>query len=140
MLSLIISYRYLPRLRIIHGVRGGIDTSEMASYQIPALERFDFSKPAEWPRWIRHFERFRQASDLASKSEESQVNTLIFTMGDKVDNILQSFRLSADNAKKYATVKGKFEGHFVHVKRRNTIFERAKFISGNKQKANPLTT
>ena len=97
----------------------------MASYQIPALERFDFSKPEQWPKWIRRFERFRQASDLASKSEENQVNTLVYSMGDKADDVLQSFNLSEEDSKKYKTVKDKFDAHF--VKRRNTIYERAKF-------------
>ena len=95
----------------------------MASYQIPALERFDFKRPEEWPRWIRRFERFHQASDLTTKSQESQVSTLIYAMGDKADDILN---LTGDDAKTYTTVKGKCESHF--VKRRNTtIFERAKF-------------
>ena len=49
----------------------------MAAYQIPALEKFSF-KPEEWPRWIRRFERFRQASGLATKMEENQVNTRLF--------------------------------------------------------------
>ena len=48
-------------------------------------------------------------------------------MGDKPDDILRSFKLSADDSKKYSVVKEKFEGHF--VKRRNVIFERAKFNS-----------
>ena len=69
----------------------------------------------------------RQASGVAAKSEESQVNTLIYSIGVKADDIFQSFELSADDSKKYDTVKGKFETHF--VKRRNTIFERAKFNS-----------
>ena len=49
------------------GVRAGIELTELmaASYGIPAVEKFDFAKPEEWPRWIRRFERFRQASDLA---------------------------------------------------------------------------
>jgi len=68
----------------------------MASYQIPALEKFDFSQPEEWPKWIRRFERFRQASGIASKTEESQVNTLVYSMGDKADDILHSFHLSED--------------------------------------------
>ncbi len=97
----------------------------MATYQIPPVEPFDFSKPEEWPKWIRRFERFRVASELSGKSEESQVNTLVYSMGDKSDDILQAFNLSAEDAKNYATVKGKFEAHF--VKRRNTIYERAKF-------------
>jgi hypothetical protein len=96
-----------------------------ASYRIPAVEKFDFAKPEEWPRWIRRFERFRQASDLATKSEEAQISTLVYSMGDKAEDILTSFNLKDDELKVYATVKGKFENYF--VKRRNTIYERARF-------------
>ena len=46
-------------------------------------------------------------------------------MGDKADDILRSFKLSEADAKVYSEVKSKFERHF--VKRRNVIFERAKF-------------
>jgi len=28
--------------------------------------------PEEWPKWLRRFERFRQASGLKEKSEEAQ--------------------------------------------------------------------
>ena len=97
----------------------------MASYRIPAIEHFDFSKPEEWSRWLRHFERFRLASDLASKSEEVQVSTFIYSMGDKAEDLLESFVFKDDEAKRYATVKAKFEEYF--QKRRNTIYERAKF-------------
>ena len=48
-------------------------------------------------------------------------------MGDEADDILQSFSLSEDEQKVYDTVKTRFERHF--VKRRNIIFERAKFNS-----------
>ena len=68
-------------------------------------------------------------SGIASKSEESQVNTLVYLMGDKADDILQSFNLTEADRKKYSTMKDKFERYF--VKHRNTIFERAKF---NKRK------
>ena len=63
----------------------------MVSYHISTMEQFNFSKPEEWPQWIKRFERFRQVSSLASKSEESQVNMLIYSMGQKADDILQSF-------------------------------------------------
>ena len=65
------------------------------------------------------------ASGLASRDDEAQVNTLIYAMGDEADDILRSFALPEDDRKSYATVKGKFESHF--VQRRNVIFERAKF-------------
>ena len=68
----------------------------MASYQIPAIEAFDFSTPTEWPNWIRCFERFRNASGIAEKSKESQKDTLIYSMEDKADDILQSFNLSKE--------------------------------------------
>ena len=71
----------------------------MASYQIPAIEAFDFSTPTEWPNWIRRFERFRNASGIADKSQESQIDTLIYSMGDKADDILQSFNLSEEDLK-----------------------------------------
>ena len=98
-----------------------------ATYQVAQPEPFDFENPEDWPKWLRRFERFRQALGLTEKSDEAQVNTLIYCMGDKADDILRSFKLSADDSKKYSVVNEKFEGHF--VKRRNVIFERAKFNS-----------
>ena len=97
----------------------------MASYQIAPPEKLDFSQPEQWPKWSRRFERFRQASGLTAKDQESQVNTLVYAMGDEADDILCSMGLSEEDKKNYDTVKTKFEAHF--IKRRNSIFERAKF-------------
>ena len=97
----------------------------MASYHLSSMEQFNFNKPEEWPLWIRTFERFREASGAASKSETTQVNILIYSMGPKADDVFQSFRLSEEDAKKYKTVKDKFDDYFTI--RRNTIHERAKF-------------
>ena len=98
-----------------------------ASYRIPAVEKFDFAKPEEWSRWIRRFERFRQTSDLTSKSEDAQISTLVYSLGDKAEDILTSFNLKDEELKKYDTVKGKFDSYF--AKRRNTIYEQARFNS-----------
>ena len=46
-------------------------------------------------------------------------------MGDTTGNIVCSFRLSEDDSKWYAIVKGKFDSYF--VKKRNVIYEWAKF-------------
>ena len=56
------------------------------TYQVAPPETFSF-KPEEWPKWIRCFERFRKVSGLDTKDEEAQVNTLIYSMGDKADDI-----------------------------------------------------
>ena len=98
-----------------------------ASYRIPAVEKFDFAKPEEWPCWIRRIERFRQASELTSKTQEAQISTLVYSLGDKAEDILSSFNLKEDGLKEYDTVRRKFESYF--VKRRNTIYERARFNS-----------
>ena len=97
----------------------------MASYHLSSMEQFNFTKPEEWPQWIRRYEHFRQASGVSSKSEQSQVNILIYSMGLKADDIFQSFGLSDEDGKKYQTVKDKFNVYFTAC--RNTIHERAKF-------------
>ena len=51
----------------------------MATYQISPPEKFDFKEPEAWIKWIRRFERFRE---LTTKSEVSQINSLVYTMGD----------------------------------------------------------
>lgn len=90
------------------------------SFQVSIPEPFTFSRPGEWPRWIRCFERFRIASGLAQKEGDVQVNALIYAMGDQADDILRSFALSEEDRKNYETVKAKFDSHF--VQRRNVIF------------------
>ena len=96
-----------------------------AAYHVAPPESFDFRRPEDWPKWARRFERFRKASGLDSKAEEVQVNTLLYSMGDTADDVLRSFKLSEEDAKHYETVVGKFEQHF--VRRRNVIYERARF-------------
>ena len=98
----------------------------MATYQIPALQSFSF-KFEQWESWFHHFERFRQASGLAGKSEETQISTLIYSMGDRSEDILKSFALSEEDSKKYSVVIKKFNSHF--GKRRKVIYDRAKFNS-----------
>ena len=48
-------------------------------------------------------------------------------MGDAADDILTGLSLTEEERKVYNTVKTKLEQHF--VKKRNVIFERAKFNS-----------
>ena len=97
----------------------------MTSFRVQLPEKFDFSRQEEWPKWSRRFERFRKASGLVKEEEESQINTLIYAMGDQADDILNSFNLTTTQLKQYHTVKTRFDEHF--VVRRNVIFERAKF-------------
>ena len=107
-----------------------------ATYQVSPPEQFHFGHPEEWLKWIRRFERFRKASGLEEKAEEAQVNTLIYTMGDDADDIVRSFRLSEEDSTKYSVVRAKFDAHF--VKRRNVIYERAKFNLRRQEEGEPV--
>ena len=110
----------------------------MASYQIATPEKFTFRQPDKWQTWIRRFERFRLASGLEEKGEESQVNALIYCMGPEADDILASFNLSADDSKIFDTVKAKFESRF--IKKRNVVFERAKFNLRKQEESEAVDT
>ena len=96
-----------------------------ATFQVATPEPFNFSRPEEWDKWIRRFERFRVASGLMSRDDHAQVNTLIYTMGDQADDVLRSLALSEEDRKTYSVVKEKFDSYF--IRRRNVIYERAKF-------------
>ena len=105
------------------------------SYQISPPEEFDFSKPTEWNKWINRFERFRSTSGLSKRDEEGQVNTLLYSIGSKSDDILATFGLMNDS-KKFNVVKDKFNGYF--VKGRNIIYERAKFNRRKQETGEPV--
>ncbi|KAK0136800.1 hypothetical protein N1851_027011 [Merluccius polli] len=102
-----------------------------ATFNIQPPESFDFSRPQEWDKWIRRFERFRLASNLNSSSEDNQVNTLIYCMGDEADDILRGLTLSADQRRTYQGVRDGLQGFFVVKK--NVIYERAKFNMRNQR-------
>ena len=59
-------------------------------------------------------------------------------MGDDADDILSSFGLTEEESSTYETVKGRFESHF--IKKRNVIYERAKFNMWCQEKGEPVIT
>ena len=92
--------------------------------EIPAPEKFDFLTE-HWPAWKARFIRFRSAADLASKVEVRQVNTLIYNMGDRAEDIFNISKLSETDAGKFNTMLNKYDNYFTIKK--NVIFERAQF-------------
>ncbi|CAG7732090.1 unnamed protein product [Allacma fusca] len=55
-------------------------------------EGFTFTTPAEWPNWIRRFERFAMAAGMDPAEETKKINMMVYLMGDPADNIMASFR------------------------------------------------
>lgn len=94
-----------------------------ASLSVPAA--FPFDTLDHWPKWKRRFEQYRLASGLSKESEERQVNTLLYCLGEEAEDILTSTNISDDDRKQYDTVIEKFD-RFFRV-RKNVIIERAKF-------------
>ena len=59
-------------------------------------------------------------------------------MGTEAEDILASFGLSEEDSKVYETVKTKFEAHL--VKKRNVVFERAKFNLHKQEEGEAIDT
>ncbi|UYV73868.1 K02A2.6-like [Cordylochernes scorpioides] len=109
----------------------------MANYmQIAAPEGFNFGKPNEWPIWFKRFQRYRIASGLSEKSENEQVNALVYIMGDKAEEILILFNLSEAQNNDYKLVVSKFQNYFIG--KRNVIYERAKFNRRSQGESEPV--
>ena len=97
----------------------------MASLRLQPPTQFDFKNLDEWPRWKRRFEQFRLASGLPDESNDRQISTLLYCMGEEAEDILRSTNITEDERKVYDSVINKFDQFF--KVRKNVIFERAKF-------------
>ena len=90
--------------------------------RLSALECFEFSNPRQWNRWSSRWRRYRDASGLKKIPEKDQINTLIYTLGEQVEDVALSRGIREDP---HNNVLAAFDGYF--GLRRNTIVERAKF-------------
>ena len=99
------------------------DAMATLTLQPPAL--FDFSKPDDWPKWIKRFEQYRVASGLSKDSETRQVSTLLYCLGDEAEDVLSSTNISEEDKTNYSKILENLNGFF--KVRKNVILERAKF-------------
>lgn len=70
--------------------------------QLRPLQPFNF-EPRSWPTY---FKCFRNACGLKEKDRAYQVNSLIYTMSDKADDILSSMTLLNEEQMDYDAVRG----------------------------------
>ena len=96
-------------------------------FQVKPSGEFNFNNASEWPKWIRRWERFRQPSGLYEKEDSSQINHLIYLMGDDAEDIFVSFRFKEKMKRepKYNEAIEKFNDHF--YSKVNIVYERVKF-------------
>ena len=90
-------------------------------------ERFDFSKPLDWPDWKQNFLRLK----LHKEDGYVQVSALVYTMGREAEHVYKSFTLAEEDEKKFDGILAKFDEHF--VPKRNVIHERALFHLRNQR-------
>lgn len=64
---------------------------ERHTMNIETPGKFDFSNPAEWPKWKKRFERYVSISGLQGKSQDEKINVLMYIMGDKSEEIMLQF-------------------------------------------------
>ena len=64
----------------------------MASYNSSLSDPapFSFDTLDHWPKWKCHFQQYHPASGLLRESEERQVNTLLYCLGEEARDILAS--------------------------------------------------
>lgn len=120
-------------------VDSGLEKSieiDMSDLRITPPSEFNFREPVEWPRWIKRFERYRFASGLSEKEEKTQVNMLLYCLGDEGEALLESFKLSSEDSGKYESVKAKFEDYLGH--KTNIVFERARFLKRRQIEGEPV--
>jgi len=102
----------------------------MALIQLEPPAPFNFRTPDVWPQWKKCFEQYRIASGLTTSTEEQQVGTLWYCIGEAAESVFTSTN-AAEEQKKYDTVIEKFNIFF--KVRRNVIYEHARFNCRNQQ-------
>jgi len=84
----------------------------MTTLNLTPPTTFSFKKTEEWSKWKRCFEQYRQVAGLAGESDERQVSTLLYCLGEDAEDMLDTTRISAEEKKKYAKVVVAFDAHF----------------------------
>ena len=106
----------------------------MATSNIKTPESFNFSKPEEFDKWIKRFDRYLQAANVTQNARK--VNTLIYCLGPQAEDVLSTFGLTPQQLVTYDAVRDRFERYF--CVRKNVIFERARFNKRVQQQGEPV--
>lgn len=118
-----------------HNLNNGAGGSQSQTVRIkmPRMVQSHLAPPAEfsfrsedWQKWVKRWKRYAVGSGLAYQDDESKLNTLLYCMGPKADDILLSLPLENGDDEDYDRVLEEFNNHFgVCV---NVVLERQKFL------------
>ena len=97
----------------------------MATIHLQPPEKFDFSKPDSWSHWKRLFKQFRATTGLDGESQGKQINTLLYCLGERAEEVLLSTGITEEQRQQYNSVMENLDNHFKVC--RNIILECAQF-------------
>ena len=70
---------------------------------------FPLKVPDQWQRWRKRFDQYRLALGLSTESNERQISTLLYCMGEDAEKTLTSTNITEVDRKVYAKVIEKFD-------------------------------
>lgn len=95
------------------------------AYQHPLIstpDKFDFDEPDLWSKWSVRWKRYRDTSGLMNEPDNLQINSLLYMLGERAEDIIVSLKIPEDTHDNVLTALDKY-----FEARTNTISERAKF-------------
>ena len=87
-------------------------------------QKFDFTRPNEWPKWRQSYQRFHSCTEMKKKDGTVQVDSLLYAMGPEAETIVAQLALTADESKNFDAVITKLNDYF--KPKTNVIHERAR--------------
>ncbi|KAK3931503.1 Urease accessory protein UreD [Frankliniella fusca] len=90
----------------------------------PPPKPFSF-RSEDWTEWITRFEQYRTTTPLQYMEEDQQVSKMLYYMGGKANDILNTFKLTEEEKKSLSQVQRKFNSHYVTKKTK--LYIRARF-------------
>jgi hypothetical protein len=73
---------------------------------------FDFTKPAGWKEWYKRYTRYHSVAKLSKETDQIQIDTLLYVMGETAEEIFIQLTLSDDDKKKYSKVTEALDKYF----------------------------
>ncbi|KAL1421853.1 hypothetical protein MTO96_022771 [Rhipicephalus appendiculatus] len=74
--------------------------------------KLDFRKPEDWTQWHHRWEYYRLISCLSGQDDMTQINTLLYAMGEQAEDVLTALKLTEEQKSYYVAVTSAFEKHF----------------------------
>ncbi|KAE8748982.1 hypothetical protein FOCC_FOCC004149 [Frankliniella occidentalis] len=98
-------------------------------------EEFSFI-PSDWADWKSRWTQYHMLAQLDRQSDAYQANSLLYIMGKRANQVVETLDLSAADRGKYAEVLAAFDNLYKATK--NTVYDRARFFRRAQQPGEPV--